>query len=451
MTRFDPAGPLRGELRPPPDKSVTHRAALIGAMADGPTRITGYLDSEDTRSTLRAVAAVGAEVREGEPDDRGGLFVEIEGVGLRGARSARVDVGNAGTLLRIMPGWLAGQPEGEWTFDGDDSIRRRPVDRIADPLRLMGAEVECRDGRLPPLTVRGSRLQGIDYEMPVASAQVKSCLLLAGLLAESETAIHEPIWTRDHTERMLAAMGASLRRDGDALVISPAERLEAGDVPVPGDFSSAAFFIAGALLVPDSEVALREVGINRNRIGLLSILARMGVEMGGAHLVRGSAEGPTRDLPTMTVDEIREPGPEPIATLHVRAAPMHGAEITGADVPAAIDELPLLALLGCFAEGETVVTGAEELRAKESDRISGVVDALSALGGDIEARPDGFVVRGTGGLRGGRLDARGDHRLAMVGAIAGLASQEGVEVDGFEAVAVSYPRFERDLRALLAA
>ncbi len=440
MTRFDPAGPLSGELRPPPDKSVSHRAALIGAMADGPTRVTGYLDSADTRATLRAVAAVGAEVREGELDDHGGLFVEIEGIGLRGARPAEIDVGNAGTLLRLMPGWLAGQPEGEWTLDGDESIRRRPVDRVADPLRLMGADVEAREGRLPPLRVRGSRLRGIDYEMPVASAQVKSCLLLAGLLAEGETAIHEPLETRDHTERMLAAMGASLRREGDALIISPADRLEAGDVPVPGDFSSAAFFIAAALLVPESSVELREVGINRNRIGLLPILSRMGVEMGGGH----------EDGRAMTVHEIREPGPEPIATLHVRSATLHGVEITAEDVPAAIDELPLVALLACFADGETVVTGAAELRAKESDRISGVVEELSALGADIEARPDGFVVRGGGALRGGRLDARGDHRLAMVGAIAGLASEEGVDVDGFEAVAVSYPRFERDLRALLA-
>jgi 3-phosphoshikimate 1-carboxyvinyltransferase len=440
MTRFDPGGPLHGELRPPPDKSVTHRAALIGAMADGPTRVTGYLDSEDTRATLRAVAAVGAGVREGEPDENGGLFVEIEGVGLRGARPAAIDVANAGTLLRIMPGWLAGQSEGEWTFDGDESIRQRPVDRIADPLRLMGAEVDCRDGRLPPLRVRGSGLHGIDYEMPVASAQVKSCLLLAGLLADSETAIHEPVPTRDHTERMLAAMGASLRREGDVVTISPAERLEAGDVPVPGDFSSAAFFIAGALLLPGSEVGLREVGINRNRIGLLSILSRMGVEMGGPH-ESGRA---------LAVHEIREPGPEPIATLQVRSAPLRGAEVTAADVPAAIDELPLLALLACFADGETVLSGAEELRAKESDRIAGVVEGLSGLGAEIEARPDGFAVRGTGELRGGTLDARGDHRLAMVGAIAGLASKEGVEVDGFEAVAVSYPRFERDLRGLLA-
>ena len=439
MTRFDPAGPLRGELRPPPDKSVTHRAALIGAMADGPTRITGYLDSEDTRATLRAVASVGAEVREGESDDHGGFFVEIEGIGLRGPRPAEIDVGNAGTLLRIMPGWLAGQEGGEWTFDGDESIRRRPVDRIAEPLRLMGADVECRDGRLPPLRIRGSSLRGIDYEMPVASAQVKSCVLLAGLLAGEETTVREPLPTRDHTERMLAAMGATIRREGQSLTIEPGERLEAGDVPVPGDFSSAAFLVAAGLLVPGSEIELREVGINRGRIGLLSILSRMGVEMGSAH-----EEGRA-----VTVHEIREPGPEPIATLRVRSAELRGAEITAEDVPGAIDELPLVALLGCFAEGETVVDGAAELRAKESDRISGVVEGLSALGAEIEARADGFAVTGTGGLRGGTLDARGDHRLAMVGAIAGLASREGVEVEGFDAVGVSYPRFERDLRALI--
>jgi 3-phosphoshikimate 1-carboxyvinyltransferase len=439
MTRFDPAGALRGELRPPPDKSVSHRAALIGAMAEGPTRITGYLDSADTRATLRAVAAVGAEVREGERDEHGGLFVEIEGIGLRGPRPAEIDVGNAGTLLRMMPGWLAGQGTGEWTLDGDESIRRRPVDRVAEPLRLMGGHVECRDDRLPPLTVRGSALSGIDYRMPVASAQVKSCLLLAGLLAESDVIVREPVPSRDHTERMLAACGVAISRYGDAVTVSPAERLEAGDVPVPGDFSSAAFFIAAALLVPGSEISLRDVGINRNRIGLLAILSRMGVQMGGAH------EGDR----AMTVHEIREPGPEPIATLHVGHAPLQGAAVTGEDVPGAIDELPLVALLGCFAEGETVVSGARELRAKESDRIAGVVEGLSALGAEIEARPDGFAVRGTGGLRGGTLHTRGDHRLAMLGAVAGVASREGVEVEGFESVAVSYPGFERDLRALL--
>jgi 3-phosphoshikimate 1-carboxyvinyltransferase len=438
MTRFDPAGPLRGELRPPPDKSISHRAAILGAMADGPTRISGYLDSADTRSTLRALAAIGAEVRQGVADDYGGLFVEIQGIGLRGPRPAAIDVGNAGTLLRILPGWLAGQGNGVWTLDGDQSIRRRPVDRIADPLRLMGAGVECRDERLPPLTIRGSSLRGIDYAMPVASAQVKSCILLGALLADGETTIREPVSTRDHTERMLAAAGAGIRREGDLITLAPSDRLEAGDVPVPGDFSSAAFFAAAALLVPGSEVSLRDVGINRGRIGLLSVLARMGVDMGGAH----------ESSRAMTIHEIREPGPEPVAGLQVHQTELAGVTVTAEDVPATIDELPLVALLGCFADGETVVTGAEELRTKESDRIAGVVEGLAGLGAQIEARPDGFAVQGAGGLRGGVLDARGNHRLAMLGAIAGLASRKGVNVTGFDAVAVSYPRFERDLRAL---
>ncbi|HEY6636880.1 MAG TPA: 3-phosphoshikimate 1-carboxyvinyltransferase [Solirubrobacterales bacterium] len=437
--RFDPSGPLRGDLHPPPDKSVSHRAALIGAMAEGPTRITGYLDSADTRATLRAVTAVGAQVTEGVADEHGGLFIEIAGIGLRGPRPAEIDVGNAGTLLRLMPGWLAGQAGGEWTLDGDESIRRRPVDRIAEPLARMSADVEAREGRLPPLRIRGAELRGIDYEMPVASAQVKSCVLLAGLLAEGTTTITEPFWTRDHTERLLAAAGAEIRREGGRIAIAPAERLEAGDVPVPGDFSSAAFFLVAALIVPGSEISLREVGINRARIGLLSILSRMGVEMGGAH----------ESERAVTIEGIREPGPEPIARLNVRAAPLHGTSVTAQDVPAAIDELPLVALLGCFAEGETVVSGATELRAKESDRIAGIVEGLEAIGAEIEARPDGFAVHGTGALRGGTLDARGDHRLAMVGAVAGLASQEGVEVRGFEAVEVSYPGFERDLRRLV--
>jgi 3-phosphoshikimate 1-carboxyvinyltransferase len=438
MTRFEPAGPLRGEVRPPPDKSISHRAALIGAMAEGPTRISGYLDSADTRSTLAAVSSVGAAVSEGEPDGTGGIYVEVQGAGLRGAAPAEIDVGNAGTLLRIMPGWLAGQPGGEWSLDGDESIRRRPVDRVAEPLRLMGAEVDCRDGRLPPLRVRGTSLRGIDYQPPVASAQVKSCLLLAGLLAEGETAVREPVQTRDHTERMLAAAGARIRRDGDQLTVSPVERLESGDVTVPADFSSAAFFLAGALIVPGSEIALRGTGINATRIGLLTVLARMGVEMGGAHAGHAA----------MTIDEISEPGPEPQATLHVRSARLTGTTVSKEEVPAAIDELPLIALLGCFAAGETVVEGAEELRHKESDRIAGVVEGLAGLGAEIEARPDGFAVRGSGELRGGRIDALGDHRLAMLGAIAGLVSREGVEVEGIESVAVSYPGFERDLRRL---
>jgi 3-phosphoshikimate 1-carboxyvinyltransferase len=436
--RFEPSGPLRGELGPPPDKSISHRAALLAAMADGLTRIENYLDSADTRATLAAASALGAGVRElSTQRDRIGL--EIEGAGLRGARATPIDVGNAGTLLRILPGWLAGQPRGEWSLDGDESIRRRPVDRIAEPLRRMGALVEARDDRLPPLRVRGAKLQGADHELPVASAQVKSCLLLAGLLAEDRTTVREPAPSRDHTERMLAAAGAPLERTGEAIAISGCDRLEAGEITVPGDFSSAAFPLVAALLVPGSEIALTEVGLNQTRIGLLAILARMGVAMG--------AEGEGAGL-GLAVGRIGDAGPEPLGTLQARHSSLRGTEVGGQEISLAIDELPLVALLGCFAEGETVVTDAAELRRKESDRVEAVVAGLRGLGAEIEARPDGFVVRGGGELRGGRLDSHGDHRLAMLGAVAGVASQEGVEVDGFESVAVSYPAFERDLRSL---
>jgi 3-phosphoshikimate 1-carboxyvinyltransferase len=437
--RFDPVGPVKGELRPPPDKSISHRVALFAAMADDHTRVENYLAAADTRSTLFAIEAVGAKVTAKQTGE-GRQSVEIQGVGLRGAQPAQIDVGNAGTLMRIMPGWLAGQPGGIWRLDGDESIRRRPVDRIAEPLREMGAAISASGGQFPPLDLEGAELRGITYELPVASAQVKSCLLLAGLLAEGETTIVEPLPTRDHSERLLAGMGADLRRDGNAISVTSSHPLDGVDVEVPGDFSSAAFALVATLIVPGSEVVLRDVGLNGTRIGLLPILARMGVAMG--------ATGEGEDL-AVVVEEIHDAGPEPLGALHARHAELGGAEVTAEDVPAAIDELPLVALLGCFAEGETVVSGAEELRAKESDRIAAVVDGLAGLGAEIEARPDGFAVQGTGGLKGGVIDARGDHRLAMLGAVAGVASRDGVEVEGFEAAGVSYPGFEADLRSLL--
>jgi 3-phosphoshikimate 1-carboxyvinyltransferase len=422
--RFDPSGPLRGSLRPPSDKSISHRAALIAAMGEGKTPIEGYLDAADTRSTLGAVEALGARVA-GSPED--GL--QIEGVGLRGAGPATIDVGNAGTLLRLLPGWLSGQVGKSWALDGDESIRRRPVDRIAVPLREMGARLTARDDRLPPLEIEGASLHGITYEMPIASAQVKSCLLFAGLLAEGETRVIEPLSSRDHSERMLAAAGASIERDGSAVVVRPAESLEPGPITVPADISSAAFFIVAALLVPGSEVTLHSVNVNPTRTGLLTILERMGAEI-------------ERDGET-------EEGGEPIATLRVRSAPLQATEVGGAEIPLAIDELPLVALAACFAEGTTVIRDAEELRRKESDRIETVTAALRALGGKVEPMADGMVVEGTGGLRGGTIESHGDHRIAMLGAIAGLASKEGVEVQGMDAAAVSYPGFESDLASLL--
>jgi 3-phosphoshikimate 1-carboxyvinyltransferase len=426
-TRFEPTGRLRGSLRPPPDKSVSHRAALIAAMGEGETTIEGYLDSADTRSTLTAVQALGAEV-----DGVGAAGVEpvlrVRGVGLRGAAEAEIDVGNAGTLLRLLPGWLAGQEAGAWSLDGDDSIRRRPVDRVVQPLTLMGARLSCREDRLPPLRIEAAPLHGIEYELPVASAQVKSCLLFAGLLADGETRIAEPLPTRDHSERMLAAAGAEIERGDGSVSVRPAARLEPGEIVVPADLSSAAFFLVAALLVPGSDVSLVGVGLNPSRTGLLSILARMGAE------VKVEPEG--------------ERGGEPSGRIRARGSSLRGTDVGGAEIPLAIDELPLVALAACFAEGETTIRDAAELRRKESDRIATVAAALTALGAEVETSEDGMRIEGQGGLRGGTIDSHGDHRIAMLGAIAGLASREGVEVHGMEVAAVSYPSFERDLASL---
>jgi 3-phosphoshikimate 1-carboxyvinyltransferase len=425
--RFAPDGPLRGTLTAPPDKSLSHRAALLAAMTDEPVAITGYLDAADTNSTLAAVQALGALV-----ERREGSLV-VRGAGLRAAApAAAIDVGNAGTLMRLLPGWLAGQPGGSWTLDGDASIRRRPVDRIAAPLALMGARIEARDGRFPPFTVTGSALSGIEYELPVASAQVKSCVLLAGLLASGPTTVVEPKPSRDHTERMLAAAGVSIARDGDRVTVAAQDELELGALHVPGDPSSAAFHAAAAVLVPRSRIVIEGMGANWTRTGFFRILRRMG------GVVVGPLEEPGGGVPAE----------EPVCELDVCHGPLVGTVVEPEEVPLAIDELPLVALLGCFAEGETVVRGAGELRLKESDRIATVVDGLRGLGATIEATEDGFAVEGTGGLRGGVIEAHGDHRLAMLGAVAGLASRDGVEVVGMEAAAVSYPGFEADLEAL---
>ena len=425
--RFAPDGPLRGTLTAPPDKSLSHRAALLAAMTDEPVAITGYLDAADTNSTLAAVQALGALV-----ERREGSLV-VRGAGLRAAApAASIDVGNAGTLMRLLPGWLAGQPGGSWTLDGDASIRRRPVDRIAAPLALMGARIEARDGRFPPFTVTGSALSGIEYELPVASAQVKSCVLLAGLLASGPTTVVEPKPSRDHTERMLAAAGVSIARDGDRVTVAAQDELELGALHVPGDPSSAAFHAAAAVLVPRSRIVIEGMGANWTRTGFFRILRRMG------GVVVGPLEEPGGGVPAE----------EPVCELDVCHGPLVGTVVEPEEVPLAIDELPLVALLGCFAEGETVVRGAGELRLKESDRIATVVDGLRGLGATIEATEDGFAVQGTGGLRGGVIEAHGDHRLAMLGAVAGLASRDGVEVVGMEAAAVSYPGFEADLEAL---
>ena len=429
--RFGPSDGLRGRLPVPADKSVSHRAAILGAMASEPVRVRNYLDAADTRSSLRAVRDLGAIVQQESED------LVIRGVGLRNAQvpPGPIDVGNAGTLMRLLPGWLAFQQGQVFKLDGDESIRRRPVDRIAEPLELMGAQIEAREGRFPPFTVHGALLGGIDYELPVASAQVKSCVLLASMLTD-RTTVTEPIPTRDHTERLLLRAGAALERAGDPargyqITVSNTDELVLESVDVPGDMSSAAFLIAAGILVKHSRLVLEGVGVNWTRAGFLRILERMGA------IVISDVE------PVGTLG-----AEEPACDMDVSHGPLEATTVEADEVPLAIDELPLVALLGCFAEGQTIVRGAGELRVKESDRIATVVEGLRGLGGEIEATRDGFIVSGTGGLRGGRLRAHGDHRLALLGAVAGLASQEGVTVEGMEAADVSYPGFADDLKTL---
>ncbi len=426
--RFESTRGLSGELRAPPDKSISHRAAMLGAMSSEPVRIERYLHAADTDSTLEAVRALGAlvELREQE--------VVIRGTGLREAREpdGPIDVGNAGTLLRLLPGWLAAQEGRTFTLDGDESIRRRPVDRVADPLRLMGADLSARNDRFAPLVVRGTHLRAISYDMPVASAQIKSCVLLAALAADGATTVSEPARSRDHTERMLLRAGVGVHRNGRHVTVVNADELLLDRVRVPGDPSSAAFLITAGVLVPQSRLLIGDVGVNWTRTGFIRIVRRM------QGIVLGDLEDETGELI----------GEEPVSDLDVAHGALEGTVVEAEEVPLAIDELPLVALLGCFAEGETVVRGAQELRVKESDRIAGVVEGLRGLGGEIEATEDGFVVQGSGGLRGGTIDAKGDHRMAMMGAIAGLASKEGVEVLGMEAADVSYPGFVEDLTGL---
>jgi 3-phosphoshikimate 1-carboxyvinyltransferase len=428
--RWQPAKRLRGTVRPPADKSISHRAAILAAMAAEPVRVRNYLHAEDTTSTLNAMRALGALVTVEED------VVTIRGTGLRNTNEVDgpIDVGNAGTLMRLLPGWLAGQDGRSYTLDGDASIRRRPVDRVAEPLRRMGATIDATDDRVPPFTVHGARLRSIAYDLPVASAQVKSCVLLAGLMADGGTTVQEPAPSRDHTERMLVAAGVTVHRNGRHVTVTNVDELVLDDVVVPGDPSSAAFLIAAGVLVGGSRIAVAGSGTNWTRTGFHRILQRMGGIIVG-------------DLEEAPGDEVI--ADEPIGDLDVAHGPLTGTVVEAEEVPLAIDELPLVALLGCFAEGETVVRGAQELRVKESDRIMTVVDGLTGLGGDLEATDDGFVVRGTGGLKGGTIQSHGDHRLAMLGAIAGLASDEGVEVVGMEAADVSYPTFAKDVGALL--
>jgi 3-phosphoshikimate 1-carboxyvinyltransferase len=416
--KIEPATSLRGHIAVPGDKSISHRAVLLGAIADGETSVRGFGRSRDTEATITAVRALGAQVHEDDVD-----VLRIEGGGLRGLHEPgeAIDCGNSGTTMRLLAGILAGQ-RGRFELTGDDSLRRRPMTRIAEPLVQMGARVETAEGT-PPVAIQGGALHGIRYELPVASAQVKSCVLLAGLYAHGRTTVVEPLPTRNHTELMLQAAGVRVTRAQRRVSVGPAERLSLEEVVVPGDFSAAAPFVVAATLLPGSELTIHDVGLNPRRIGLLDVLARMGARVTVFHRHRSSGE--------------------PVGDVEVRSAELTATTVTAEEVPLMVDELPLFALAAACSRGESRVEGARELRVKESDRIETVTTLLRALAVRATASDDGLGVRGVPSRPkgGGRADAQGDHRIAMLAAIAGLVSRDGVELKDPEAVAVSFPGF----------
>ncbi len=408
---------LSGSVVVPGDKSVSHRAIMLASLADGRSRIEGFLEGEDTRATARAFAAMGVRIETPEPGVR-----EVVGVGLEGLTGVEgaIDCGNAGTGMRLLAGVLAGQ-RFDTTLIGDASLSRRPMGRVVDPLTAMGARIETAEGGRPPLKILGnSVLQGIDYELPVASAQVKSAVLLAGLYARGETVVRERTPTRDYTERMLASFGCPVDIAPGRVALTGGHRLRETDIRVPADFSSAAFFIVAASVIPGSDLLLRRVGVNARRIGLLHALRAMGADIAISPV--GIAEG------------------ESVADLRVRHARLAGIDVDPLWVPDMIDEFPALFVAAALAEGTTRVRGAAELRVKESDRIKGMADALRALGADIVEYPDGADIVG-GRLHGGRVDSLGDHRLAMAMAIAGQCAEGEVVIDDCANVDTSFPGF----------
>jgi 3-phosphoshikimate 1-carboxyvinyltransferase len=439
-----PSGPLHGRLRPPGDKSISVRAVLLSALADGPSRADHWLPADDCLAAVECVRRLGVKVELSSAGENRSTTLVVHGKGLHGLAEPTdiLDCQGSGTTMRLIAGILAGQPFYS-VLTGNEQLCRRPMARVAEPLRLMGATVLGRDdGRLPPLAICGGGLHGIDYTLPVASAQVKSAILLAGLFADGSTTVREPAPTRDHTERMLGAAGVQLwdnrigaglkpaRTPAPTLAPTPdARSLNPLSLTVPGDFSSAAFFLVAACLVSGSELVIEGVGVNPTRTGLLNVLAHMGAQV--------------------ELENRRESGGEPVADLVVRPAGLWAVEVRGSLVPRMIDEFPIFAVAATQAEGETVVRDATELRVKESDRVAVVVGELRKMGAKIEERLDGFVVEGPTRLRGTRVDSHGDHRLAMALAVAGLIAEGDTTVEGAECVSKSFPGFEACLHSLL--
>jgi 3-phosphoshikimate 1-carboxyvinyltransferase len=418
-----PGGSLRGRGRVPGDKSISHRALLLGALADGASHISGFLPSRDCLATLACLRALGVHV---EAHDE--TTLTVGGRGLRGlqAPGALLNCVRSGTTMRLLAGILAGQSF-DCTLTGDPQLLRRPMRRITEPLRRMGAGIEATDGHAP-LAVHGRRLHGCDHTLAVASAQVKSALLLAGLYADGPTTVRQLGPARDHTERLLAAMGAAIQVSGLNVTLDPSPTLSPLALHIPGDLSSAAFPLVAAALLPGSEVTIERVGVNPTRTGLLDVLRAMGAGV--------------------TVEDEREQGGEPVADVTMRASDLAGAEVSGHTVVRMIDEFPVLAVAATQAHGTTVVRDAAELRVKETDRIATAVAELRVLGARVEPRPDGFVVEGPTPLRGGVVDSHGDHRLAMALAVAGLVAQGEVTIENAECVPDSFPGFVEFMRSL---
>jgi len=412
-----PGGKLQGSLRVPGDKSISHRSIMFGSLAEGVTQISGFLEGDDALATLNAFRQMGVRI-EGPDSGR----VTIHGVGMQGLKRPKepLDVGNSGTSMRLLCGLLAGQGF-EVTLVGDSSLSGRPMRRVTAPLAEMGAKIEATEAGTAPLVIHPvDHLQGIDYLMPVASAQVKSCLLLAGLYAKGQTSTTEPAPTRDHTERMMAGFGYDIQREGPKATLSGGGRFTACTLDVPADISSAAFFLVGATIAEGSDLTLEHVGINPTRIGVINILREMGADI--------------------EVLNERDAGGEPVADLHVRSSRLKGIKIPEDQVPLAIDEFPALFIAAACAEGETILTGAEELRVKESDRIQVMADGLVALGGDARPTPDGMIIQG-GQIQGGTVDSHGDHRIAMSFAIAALRASGEITITDCANVNTSFPGF----------
>lgn len=416
---------LRGEITVPGDKSISHRSVILGSLAKGATRVRGFLESEDCLNTVGAFRLMGVNISRPAPGE-----LEIDGVGLNGLSepSDIIDVGNSGTAIRMLPGVLSGQSFYS-VITGDSSVRSRPMGRVVEPLKEMGAMIFGRaGGEKAPLSIVGGELWPIKYKSPVASAQVKSAILLAGLFAEGETSVTEPSLSRNHTELMLRGFGASVKSEGTTATITPRPELIAQNLRVPGDISSAAYFVVAALIVPDSQIIIRNVGVNPTRTGIIDALTAMGGDI--------------------TLENVHEEAGEPVADITARTSELRGTEIRGELIPRLIDEIPIVAVAAAVASGNTVIADASELRVKETDRIATVAGELSKFGVKIDELPDGMVIHGGADLAGADCDSHGDHRIAMSCVIAGLAARSETTIRGTDSIRTSFPGFEELLSSI---